>query len=41
QEFLQNALSKCDGNIGQTAKLIDMSVPFVYKRIKELGIQNL
>lgn len=41
QEFLQNALRKCDGNIGQTAKLIDMSVPFVYKRIKELGIQNL
>lgn len=41
QEFFQKALSECKGNIGQTAKLIDMSIPFVYKRIKELGIQKL
>lgn len=41
QELFQKALRECKGNIGQTAKLIDMSVPFVYKRIKELGIQKL
>lgn len=38
QELLIKALSFCNGNIEQTAELIRMSVPFVYKKIKELGI---
>ena len=38
-ELISNALSKCSWNVEQAAKLIDMSVPFVYKKIKELHIR--
>lgn len=38
-ELIFNALVKCNWNIEQTAKLIDMSVPFVYKKIKDLHIK--
>ncbi len=38
QEFLSNALSQCNGNIEKTARLINMSVPFIYKKIKELKL---
>ncbi|TYQ16658.1 UNVERIFIED_CONTAM: two-component system response regulator AtoC [Acetivibrio alkalicellulosi] len=37
KEFLEKALLKCNGNVELTAKLINMSVPFVYKKIKELN----
>ena len=36
QELLIRALSVCNENIEETAKLIGMSVPFVYKKVKEL-----
>lgn len=39
QELFIKALSMCNGNVEQTASLIKMSVPFVYKKIKELGIR--
>ncbi|HPD01188.1 MAG TPA: sigma-54 dependent transcriptional regulator [Acetivibrio sp.] len=39
QELFVKALSMCNGNVEQTASLIKMSVPFVYKKIKELGIR--
>ncbi len=37
-ELLSNALTQCRGNVEQAAKLIDMSIPFVYKKLKELNI---
>jgi DNA-binding NtrC family response regulator len=40
REFLKNALVKCGGNIEKTARLIHMSVPFVYKKIREYGISQ-
>jgi DNA-binding NtrC family response regulator len=39
QELFIKALSMCNGNVEQTAFLIKMSVPFVYKKVKELGIR--
>ncbi|NLL07204.1 MAG: sigma-54-dependent Fis family transcriptional regulator [Clostridiaceae bacterium] len=38
-ELIFNALKRCNWNVEQTAKLIDMSIPFVYKKIKELHIR--
>lgn len=38
-ELISNSLAQCNGNVEQTARLIDMSVPFVYKKIKELNIK--
>jgi len=37
--LIYNALVRCNWNVEQTAKLIEMSVPFVYKKIKELHIK--
>lgn len=37
-ELLKNALIKCGGNIEKTAQLINMSIPFVYKKIREYNI---
>ncbi|MCX7746090.1 MAG: sigma 54-interacting transcriptional regulator [Clostridia bacterium] len=37
-ELLKKALLQCNGNIEQTAKLINMSVPFVYKKLREFEI---
>jgi DNA-binding NtrC family response regulator len=39
-EFIKKALAKCNGNIEQTAKLMDMSVPFIYKKIREYNIKS-
>lgn len=38
-ELIEKALLKCGGNVEQAAALIKMSVPFVYKKIKELDIK--
>lgn len=38
-ELILNALNECKGNVEQAARLIDMSIPFVYKKIKELNIK--
>lgn len=40
REFLKKAICECSGNIKETAKLIKMSAPFLYKRIKSLGLHN-
>lgn len=37
-DLLSDALAECRGNVEQVAKLIGMSIPFVYKKIKELNI---
>jgi len=38
-ELISTALTECRGNVEQAAKLIDMSIPFVYKKIKEFKIR--
>ena len=38
RDFLENALKKCKGDVQRTAELINMSIPFVYKKIREYKI---
>ena len=40
-ELLKKALRQCNGNISEAAKLIDMSVPFIYKKLKEFNSNTL
>lgn len=38
-EYFENMFAKTEGNVDDIARIINMSVPFVYKKLKEHGIK--